>query len=40
MFAVDEKGDQHILHFAIEDGWVGDYKSIYLLTPSKFRQRH
>jgi CRP-like cAMP-binding protein len=36
MFAVDEKGHEHILHFGLEDCWVGDYESFYLLTPSKY----
>jgi CRP-like cAMP-binding protein len=36
MFAVNEKGHEHILHFGLEDWWVGDYESFYLLTPSKY----
>ena len=36
MFAADEKGHEHILHFGLEDWWVGDYESFYLLTPSKY----
>src|SRR6201991_2471021 len=36
MFAVDDKGHEHILHFGLEDWWVGDYESFYLLTPSKY----
>jgi CRP-like cAMP-binding protein len=36
MFAVDEKGRECILHFGLEDWWVGDYESFYLLTPSKY----
>jgi len=36
MFAVDGKGHEHILHFGLEDWWVGDYESFYLLTPSKY----
>ena len=36
MFAVDERGHEHILHFGLEDWWVGDYESFYLLTPSKY----
>ena len=36
MFAVDEKGHEHILHFGLEDWWVGDYESFYLLTPSRY----
>jgi CRP-like cAMP-binding protein len=36
MFAVDAKGHEHILDFGLEDCWVGDYESFYLLTPSKY----
>jgi CRP-like cAMP-binding protein len=36
MFAVDEKGHEHILHFGLEDWWVGDYESFYMMTPSKY----
>src|ERR1700753_2649400 len=36
MFAVDEKGHEHILHFGLEEWWVGDYESFYLLTPSRY----
>lgn len=36
MFAVDGKGHEHILQFGLEDWWVGDYESFYLLTPSKY----
>ena len=36
MFAVDDRGHEHILHFGLEDWWVGDYESFYLLTPSKY----
>jgi CRP-like cAMP-binding protein len=36
LFAVDDKGHEHILHFGLEDWWVGDYESFYLLTPSKY----
>src|ERR1700757_4195451 len=36
MFAMNEKGHEHILHFGLEDWWVGDYESFYLLTPSKY----
>lgn len=36
MFAVDEKGHEHILHFGLEDWWVGDYESFHMLTPSKY----
>jgi len=36
MFAVNEKGHEHILHFGLEDWWVGDFESFYLLTPSKY----
>jgi CRP-like cAMP-binding protein len=36
MFSVDEKGHEIILHFGVEDWWVGDYESFHLLTPSKY----
>jgi CRP-like cAMP-binding protein len=36
MFVVDGKGHEHILDFGLEDCWVGDYESFYLLTPSKY----
>ncbi|WP_259065787.1 Crp/Fnr family transcriptional regulator [Mucilaginibacter sp. X4EP1] len=36
MFSVDERGHEHILHFGMEDWWVGDYESFHLLTPSKY----
>jgi CRP-like cAMP-binding protein len=36
MFAVDGKRHEHILDFGLEDCWVGDYESFYLLTPSKY----
>jgi hypothetical protein len=36
MFAVGKKGHDHILHFELEDWWVGDYESFCLLTPSKY----
>ena len=36
MFAVDDRGHEHILHFGLEDWWVGDYESFHLLTPSKY----
>jgi len=36
MFVVDRKGHENILDFGLEDCWVGDYESFYLLTPSKY----
>src|ERR1700742_3973452 len=36
MFAVDEKGHEHILHFGLEEWWVGDYESFHLRTSSKY----
>jgi CRP-like cAMP-binding protein len=36
MFTVDERGHEHILHFGLEDWWVGDYESFHLLSPSKY----
>lgn len=36
LFADDKKGHEHILKFGVEEWWVGDYESFYLLTPSKY----
>ncbi len=35
-YSVDEKGLEHILHFAVEDWWIGDRESFVMLTPSKY----
>lgn len=33
-FSVDTKGAEHIIHFGIENWWVGDRESSTMLTPS------
>jgi len=35
-FSVDVKGIEHIIHFGIENWWVGDRESLTMLTPSKY----
>lgn len=35
-FTVDEKGNEHILKLSIENWWLADFESFYLLTPSRF----
>ena len=35
-FTVDEKGHEHILKLSIENWWLTDFESFYLLTPSRF----
>ena len=35
-FTVDEKGHEHILKLAVENWWLTDFESFYLLTPSRF----
>lgn len=35
-FSVDTKGIEHIIHFGIENWWVGDRESITMLTPSRY----
>jgi len=35
-FTVDEKGHEHILKLSIENWWLADFESFYLLTPSRF----
>ena len=36
MFSVDEKGHEHIIHFALESGWLNDQESSINLTPSRY----
>jgi CRP-like cAMP-binding protein len=36
MFTVDQNGHEHILKFAVEEWWAGDYESFKLLTPSLY----
>src|SRR6478735_10160922 len=35
-FTVDEKGNEHILKLSLENWWLADFESFYLLTPSRF----
>lgn len=35
-FSVDAKGIEHVIHFGIENWWVGDRESLTMLTPSKY----
>jgi CRP-like cAMP-binding protein len=35
-FAVDDKGQEHILKLSVENWWLTDFESFYLLTPSRF----
>ena len=36
MFSVDEKGNEHILHLALESWWLNDEESSTNLTPSRY----
>jgi CRP-like cAMP-binding protein len=36
MFSVDEKGHEHIIHFALESWWLIDQESSIHLTPSRY----
>lgn len=35
-FTVDKKGNEHILKLSMENWWLTDFESFYLLTPSRF----
>lgn len=35
-FTVDERGREHILKLSMENWWLTDFESFYLLTPSRF----
>ncbi|MBD0255606.1 MAG: Crp/Fnr family transcriptional regulator [Cytophagales bacterium] len=35
-YSVDEKGLEHIMHFAVENWWAGDRESFVMLTPSRY----
>ena len=35
-FTVDDKGHEHILKLSLENWWIVDFESFYLLTPSRF----
>jgi CRP-like cAMP-binding protein len=36
MFSVDEKGQEHIMHFGLESWWLRDQESMINLTPSRY----
>ena len=36
LYTLDSKGHEHIVRFAIENWWMGDYESFTNLTPSKY----
>lgn len=35
-YRIDEKGDEHIIYFAIENWWIGDLSSFYGNIPTGF----
>lgn len=35
MYRLDEKGTEHVLQFAVEDGWIGDIGSFHTEQPSR-----
>ena len=35
-FTVDEKGHEHTMKLSVEQWWLADFESFYLLTPSRF----
>src|SRR4026209_1064185 len=35
-YTIDEKGDEHVIQFAIEDWWIGDMYSFLTQTPARF----
>jgi len=35
-YSVDDRGVEHIIHFGIENWWVGDRESFTMLTPSPY----
>lgn len=35
-YSIDEKGNELILRFAHENGWISDCESLYMGTPSQF----
>ena len=36
MYTINEKGTQHIVHFAAENEWISNLMSLYKETPSEF----
>jgi CRP-like cAMP-binding protein len=35
-YSVNGKGTEHIIHFAVENWWIGDRESFVMLTPSPY----
>jgi CRP-like cAMP-binding protein len=35
-YTIDEKGQEHVIQFAIEDWWIGDMYSFLTQTPAKY----
>jgi CRP-like cAMP-binding protein len=35
-YSIDEKGQDHIVQFAIEDWWIGDMYSFLTQTPARY----
>jgi CRP-like cAMP-binding protein len=35
-FSIDDKGHEHIVRFALEKWWIGDYESFVMQTPATF----
>ena len=35
-YTVDNNGTEHIVHFAVENWWIGDRESFLMLTPSRY----
>lgn len=35
-YSIDEKGQEHIIQFAIEDWWIGDFYSFLTQTPARY----
>ena len=38
-YHIDDKGDEHIIYFALEDWWVADLQSFFLRIPSMFNMQ-
>lgn len=36
MYSVDDKGNEHIVHFALEGWWMCDRESFTMLMPSRY----
>lgn len=35
-YSIDERGAEHVIHLGIEDWWMGDLESIFMLRPSRY----